>query len=111
MRFASVQLLAYLQDDLWLRLARRANALARRLATGVATTDAARLLAPVEANEVFLHLSDAAAAALERAKIRVHPRGGNIVRMVCRPEMTDADITRCIAALAGTRALEEKAMS
>lgn len=112
MRFAAVQLLAYVQDDLWLRLARRANALAERLATGLMATGAARLVAPVEANEVFLHLSDAAAAALEEASIRVQPRGGNIVRMVCRSDMADADITRCIAAVAGpcgNRAPEEKA--
>jgi threonine aldolase len=33
-RYLSVQLLAYLRDDVWLANARRANGLAARLATG-----------------------------------------------------------------------------
>jgi threonine aldolase len=109
MRFAAVQLLAYVQGDLWLHLARRANLLAERLARGLTTTGAARLIAPVEANEVFVRLSDAAAAALNRAKIRVHPRGDNIVRMVCRSDMADADITRCIAAVTENHGIEKRA--
>src|SRR5690606_33177621 len=36
MRFLSAQLEAYLADDLWLRLARHANAMTERLAAGLA---------------------------------------------------------------------------
>lgn len=62
-RFAAAQLLAMISDDVWLVNARAANAGARRIA------DAApdRLLAPVQANELFLRLTPDERAAL-RAK-------------------------------------------
>jgi threonine aldolase len=51
MRFVSAQLEAYLTNDLWLRNARHANAMARRLAGGLAN-----VIRPVEANIVFTRL-------------------------------------------------------
>ena len=56
MRFVSAQLEAYLSDDLWLKNARHANAQAARLAEGLAALPGAELVAPVEANEVFIAL-------------------------------------------------------
>ena len=56
MRFISVQLEAYLTDDLWLRNARHANRMAARLAEGLGAIDGAELAHPVEANEVFVRL-------------------------------------------------------
>jgi threonine aldolase len=53
-RFLSAQMLAYLQDDLWLGNARRANALAQNLAIGLSASNRVRLFCPVEANEVFV---------------------------------------------------------
>lgn len=53
MRFLSAQLAAYVTDGLWLKLAGHANAMADRLADGLATIDEVSLLAPVEANMVF----------------------------------------------------------
>lgn len=55
-RFLGAQMLAYLEDDLWLDNARHANAMAQRLAKGLAkgmASSQARLLLPCEANEVF----------------------------------------------------------
>jgi threonine aldolase len=52
-RFLSAQMEAYLADDLWLRLAKRSNALAADLASGIAALRGARILHPVEANMVF----------------------------------------------------------
>jgi threonine aldolase len=52
-RFLSAQMLAYLQDDVWLANARRANALAQTLAKGLQTSNRVRLTNPVQANEVF----------------------------------------------------------
>jgi len=60
MRFVSAQLEAYLTDDLWLRHARHANAMARRLADGLGALPGAELLFPVEANEIFVRLPDPA---------------------------------------------------
>lgn len=52
-RFLAAQMLAYLADDRWMRNARHANAMADRLAAGVATWPGARLPLPVDANAVF----------------------------------------------------------
>jgi threonine aldolase len=52
-RFLSTQMLAYLEGDVWLANARRANALAQTLAKGLAQSNRVRITNPVEANEVF----------------------------------------------------------
>jgi len=62
-RFLAAQVLAMLEDDLWLRLAAQANAGAAALADAAA----GRLVHPVEANELFLRATPDEAAAL-RAK-------------------------------------------
>jgi threonine aldolase len=69
-RFLATQLEAYLQDDLWLRHARHANAIAGRLAQGLATIPGVRLAFPVQANELFVELPEGAVAALEAAGAR-----------------------------------------
>lgn len=56
MRFLSAQLHAYLHDDLWLRNARHANAMAARLAEGLAALDGVSIRHPVQANEIFAQL-------------------------------------------------------
>ena len=53
MRYAAAQFVALLTDDLWLRNAAHANAMAARLAAGVATVPGVRITRPVEANAVF----------------------------------------------------------
>ncbi len=58
MRFLSAQLEAYLTDDLWLRHARHANAMAATLAAGLAELSGAKLSHPVEANEIFVVLPE-----------------------------------------------------
>lgn len=63
-RFAAAQWTALLRDGAWLRHAAHANAMARRLATGLQTVPGARLLFPVEANGVFVELTPALAAGL-----------------------------------------------
>jgi len=64
MRFASAQLLAYLESDLWLHHASRANALAAQLAAGLAAVPGVKLAQPVEANEIFVYLPEALANRL-----------------------------------------------
>lgn len=56
MRFLSAQLEAYLSNDLWLVNARHANAMATRLADGLAALSDIRLVQRVEANELFLSM-------------------------------------------------------
>ncbi len=67
MRFVSAQLLAYVQNGLWLRNAAHANTMAGRLADGLAALPGAALVHPVEANEVFVRLPEPAIGALAGA--------------------------------------------
>ncbi len=57
-RFLGAQMEAYLNNDLWLRLAERANDAARRLSEGLANAPGVRLAWPTEANEVFVVAPD-----------------------------------------------------
>ncbi|MEI7994018.1 MAG: low specificity L-threonine aldolase [Methylococcaceae bacterium] len=52
-RFIAGQFDAYLKDDLWLELARYANAMAERLQNGIVNSTHARSAWQAEANEVF----------------------------------------------------------
>ncbi len=52
-RFLSAQMLAYLTDDLWLDLARSANARTAQLAEGLHAHNTVELLYPPEANIIF----------------------------------------------------------
>ena len=60
-RYLAAQILTLLKDDLWLANAKAANAAAQEIAAAAA---AERLLHPVEANEVFVKVTEAEAAAL-----------------------------------------------
>lgn len=72
-RLLAAQLDAYLADDHWLANARQANAMAARLASGLAALPGVRLPWPVEANEVFPILSRALDARLREAGAVYHP--------------------------------------
>jgi len=52
-RYLGAQMLAYLEGDLWLENARKANALAKRLAEGLTVSNRIRIAIPNEANEIF----------------------------------------------------------
>ena len=77
-RFLAAQLLAMLRDDLWLANARAANRAAAMI--GEAAGD--RLLHPVEANEIFLQLTAAEAAALRAAGFDFYDWGAGAARLV-----------------------------
>jgi threonine aldolase len=70
MRFVSAQLLAYIEDGLWLRLASHANAQAAQFAAAVEQHAQANLEFPVEANEVFVRWNAAGFQALEAAGVQ-----------------------------------------
>ena len=52
-RYLGAQMLAYLDNGLWLDNARRANGLAQKLANGLRQVNTIRIPNPVQANEVF----------------------------------------------------------
>ena len=56
MRFISAQLEAYVSNDVWLRNARNANAMAKLLSEGLASFPDIKLAYPTQSNEVFVHL-------------------------------------------------------
>ncbi|MGE4336161.1 MAG: low specificity L-threonine aldolase [Pigmentiphaga sp.] len=63
-RFFGAQFVGWLRDGHWLELARHANAMASRLAQGIAVAPGASLAWPCEANEVFALLPRERAEAL-----------------------------------------------
>ena len=67
MRYLSAPWVGILQDGAWLRYANHANSCARLLAELVADVPGVSLMFPVEANGVFLQMSEAALETL-RAK-------------------------------------------
>ncbi|RUM24016.1 low specificity L-threonine aldolase [Rhizobium vallis] len=65
-RFVSAQFDAYFAGDLWLNLARHANAMAARLAEGITASQTSRLAWQADANEVFAILKKDVAAKLRQ---------------------------------------------
>jgi len=97
MRFLAAQLDAYLADGLWLRLARHANALAARLAGGLAGVPGVALLHPVEANEVFVTMPAPMQDALRAAGFQFYGWPDGSVRLVTAFDGRAADIDRFLA--------------
>ena len=93
-RFLAAQLLAMLKDDVWLHNARSANAAAQVIAQAAGE----RLLYPVQANEVFLRLMPAEAAALRAQGFDFYDWGvvddhWGAARLVTSWQHTEADVT------------------
>ncbi|WP_338690037.1 beta-eliminating lyase-related protein [Bradyrhizobium sp. 26S5] len=97
MRFASAQLLAYIEDRLYLRLAAKANAVAARLGAGIAALPDVRLVAPVEANLVFVNLPALAIDRLAANGLQFARRGHDVIRFVARFDSTEQEADEVIA--------------
>jgi threonine aldolase len=103
MRFLSAQLEAYLSNDVWLRTARHANAMASRLAAGI--SDRATILRPVDANIVFARFSDALAAKLSDRGFLFHDWpifGPDACRLVTGFSTTAAEVDALVDAVAAS---------
>src|SRR5216684_3778530 len=109
MRFLSAQLDAYLANDLWLRNAHHANAMAARLAAGLAQLPTMRLRHPVEANEIFVEMPDAVIEALFARDFHFYrwdgPRG-NCVRLVTAFDTAPADVDAFLVTARGVNSAE-----
>jgi threonine aldolase len=96
MRYVSAQLLAYIDDDLWLSMARHANHQAARFAQAVEAHPEAALEYAPEANEIFVRWSPEGFRRLEHAGIQflTWPGRDDLARFVfshsTRPEETEA---------------------
>ena len=95
-RYLAAQLLAMLKDDLWLRNARAANDAARRLAEAAGTN---RLVHPVQANEVFIRVSAAEAAALRGLGFDFYDWGPGEARLVTSWDSDPAQVDALAAAI------------
>ena len=93
LRFVSAQLEALLGTDLWRRSAEHANAMARRLAAGVADVEALRLTQPVQANAVFAVLPREATERLQRDhRFYVWDEATGEVRWMCAWDTRQEDV-------------------
>jgi threonine aldolase len=98
-RFISAQLLALLDDGLWLRNAAHANAMADRLHRGLLEIPGSRITHPVQANAVFAVLRDGVAAALrERWTFSTWDAGTGEVRLMTSFDTTADDVDGLVAA-------------
>ena len=95
-RFMAAQLLAMVEDDVWLSNARGANEAARRLGAAAAS----RLVYPVEANEVFLRVSALEAATLRVQGFDFYDWGVGEARLVTSWDQDLAAVDRLAAAIA-----------
>ncbi|MDF1768159.1 beta-eliminating lyase-related protein [Maricaulis sp.] len=99
MRFMAAQFEAWLKDDLWLDLARTANARARALAGGFAGKEGADVLHPVDGNEIFVRLSEPRAAQLREAGAQFYQWPDGSARFVTSWCTTETEISDTLAAL------------
>ena len=103
MRFASAQILALFTDDLGMRSARHANAMASRLRSALEERVASGAVsglgfsAPTQANAVFALLDNAVADRI-REKFRFYDwdRAKGEVRWMCSFDTTEDDISRFV---------------
>jgi len=102
MRVLAAQLEAYLCDELWLRHAHHANAMAQRLAAGLEAIPAVRLCHPVEANEVFVDLPEPLIQALYAEGFQFYrwmDDRSNTVRLVTAFNTRPQDVEALLAAV------------
>jgi len=106
MRYLSAQLLALLEDGLWLRHARNANGLATQLAAGL-VRQGLQLAQPVQANEVFAHFPAELSASLRARGFEFYDWPGPpeatvpLVRLVTRYDQRAEQVDALLAAIRG----------
>jgi threonine aldolase len=105
MRYVAVQFDALLRGDLWLRNARHANSMARRLADAVGRVEGVEIVHPVEANAVFARLSRPAIDRLLSEWQYERPfylwdEAADEVRWMCAWDTTAEDVDRFASAVA-----------
>ena len=98
MRFQSAQLVAYLTDDLWLRLARNANERMATLAAGLATVEGVELVNSPDVNMLFVRLDDDRIDRLEAAGLLFYRMGPRTIRLVTNWSTTADEVDRTLAA-------------
>ena len=101
-RYVAAQFLAFLENELWLKLATRANGLARRLGEAAG----AHLSVPVETNQVFIKPGVAALAKLRAAGADFYDwgaEGSGEARLVVSWNQSEGDVEAMASLLASLR--------
>jgi threonine aldolase len=103
MRFVAAQFGALLAGDLWHANAAHANAMARRLAEGVAGVDGVDVVYPVQANAVFARLDRRHVTALQQEWFfHVWDEHDSVVRWMTAFDTTEADVDDFTSAIRAT---------
>ena len=100
MRFISAPWLGLLENDLWLKNAAHANAMAKRLSDGLADVPGARIMFPSEANAVFVELPEQVRRAMLERGWRFYTfigEGG--CRLMCAWDIQPETVDRFLADL------------
>lgn len=112
-RFVAAQFEAYFNDGLWLKSARRANAMAQKLAGVIERRPDMKLAWKPQANELFAFMPKAQVARLQAAGARFYdwplpssypvneaPEGATLCRLIASFATTDAQIDEFATLLA-----------
>jgi threonine aldolase len=103
MRFLGAQFNALLADDLWLANAAHANAMAARLASGLAEVSGVEVVYPVQADAVFARLDPRHIADLQRDWIfHVWDESASIVRWMTAFDTQESDVDAFLNDIAAT---------
>ena len=93
MRFLAAQFIALLEDDLWLRNARHANAMASRLAAGLIGVPGVEVVYPVESDAVFARLDPRHIEELRRDwTFHVWDETASVVRWMTAFDTAESDV-------------------
>jgi threonine aldolase len=101
MRFLGAQFNALLTDELWLANARHANAMAARLAAGLADIPGVEIVYPVQSDVVFARLDPDRIAALQRDwTFHVWDEGKSVVRWMTAFDTQEGDVDTFLSDIA-----------
>lgn len=103
MRFASAQILAYVENDLWLELARQSNAAAKFIAQTISNLEGVTIVAPVQANEIFIEMRADDLNRLAENGVLFYRRGPTRARLVCRWDTTQEECLSLIERISQCR--------
>ena len=100
-RFISSQFMGYLADDVWMRNARQANAMAQRFSKGLADLPGLELAYPTQSNEVFVVMPAALIDRLSAKGLAINDEelDGKAVRFVAAWNTTETEVDALLAVL------------
>jgi threonine aldolase len=100
MRFLAAQFVGLLEDGVWLKNARHANAMARRLAAGVREIPGIELRQPVEANAVFAAMDPRDIKPLQRLwGFHVWDEQDHVARWMTAFDTSESDVDAFVASV------------